>query len=360
MQLDSIDFLHSPRIQQLQEQVKSAETENQKRIFLSALTREIVNAINNIASQQFEDGVTVNNFDEVTAALQNQLTKANKPIMALLKGLNLTTEAQTKLISDIDNKAQSDFKNEFQPLIIKRQKQLVHIDNLHEIPSTEEVSVNNLTDLLPHLKDISDKISALTLDVNIEAPKITVNPTPINIPATVFPEAINLEPLLRTIESGLNRIRTNSETRPLAVRLSDGQNWLKEIVKIQQETSKAVAAFAGGNDQIRLLDSNRNFVNPASAEGQLAPSSVGDGTATVVTAGTRVQLSVTSVPCSRVIVVGNSANVGKIWLGGATIATARGRPLNQEQSEVLRVRNLNLVYIDADNSNDGVTFAYEA
>ncbi len=87
-------------------------------------------------------------------------------------------------------------------------------------------------------------------------------------------------------------------------------------------------------------------------------STVGDGSKNVTTAGTRVQLSSSSVPCRRVEIVAKSGNVGTIWVGGSTIAAGRGRPLVALQSTILEVSNLNLVYFDSDVSNEGVTWIY--
>ncbi len=263
MQLDNTDFLQAPRIQQLKEQIASSESESDKRRFLTMLTTEIIKAINNIASQKFDDGVSVENFDEVTAALRNELARANKPLQQLLAQLNITAAQQSKLISDIETKAQSDFRNEFQPIVIKRHKTVTHIDNLHEVPLTEDVSVNNFSELTTYLQQVVDKISALKLNVTLPAPQVTVNPTAVNIPETVLNiPAIDLEPMISALDKILKVLRSNNKSNPLAVRLTDGSDWLKKLVEVQKETSRAVAAFAGGNDQMRLVDINRTVINP--------------------------------------------------------------------------------------------------
>lgn len=353
--MQELDYFQSDRMLQLQEQIKATESENERKVFLSALAREIVNAINGIAGQKFDDGATINNFDEVQAALRNELNRVTKPLTKLLQGLNLSTEAQSKLLMDIEVKASQDFRNEFQPIIVKRQKQLVHIDNLDEIPVINELSVTNLGELEAYFTTLGEVIRT-ALKIDIAAPVVHVAPAQVNIPETRIPE-VSFDNLIGTLEKLLKPLYKNSKTIPLAVRMTNGQEWVKELKEIANTGKQTVQYMS---ETSRLRDSKGNFINPATADGQQAPATLGDGTATVTVAGTRVQLSLTPVACSRVIIVGNSANVGKVYVGGVTIATGRGRPLNQEQNETLRIRNLNQVYIDSDNSGDGVSFVYEA
>ncbi len=359
--MQDLGFLQSPRLQALQKQAETTQQEADKRSFLIMLVKEVINAINETTVAKIEGGVDVNNLDEVTAALRNELARANKPVTEILKKLNLSTQDQTSVIQQIEKKAIDDFNKQYQTVIVKRVKDQVEVTNLSDLAFPAQVGINNLSDLEAYFKDLADKIEAMDLVVNIPAPQVTVTPAPVFLPDNKFPEinipVVDLNPLITAIKTSLNRLSSNSETRPLAVRLTDGQNWIKELIKAQERTSQAVAAFAGGSDQVRILDANRNIVNFGNTS---APSTVGDGTATVTTAGTKVQLSATSVPCRYVIVVGNTGNTGKVYLGGATIATARGRPLNQEQSEKIDIDNLNKVYIDADNNTDGVTFTYVA
>ena len=93
---------------------------------------------------------------------------------------------------------------------------------------------------------------------------------------------------------------------------------------------------------------------------QHIPNTIGDGSATVTTAGTRVQLTSTSTPCIYAIVVAKNANTGVIWVGGSTVADGRGRPLVSLQAERIDIDDLSNIYIDADADNQGVTYAYVA
>ena len=90
--------------------------------------------------------------------------------------------------------------------------------------------------------------------------------------------------------------------------------------------------------------------------------SVGDGTASVTTAGSEVQLS--NVSCKRVVIQAHESNAGTIVVGGSTVVAAlvgrRGVALYPTQSHVFYVSNLNLLYIDGTVSGDKVNYFYES
>lgn len=90
---------------------------------------------------------------------------------------------------------------------------------------------------------------------------------------------------------------------------------------------------------------------------------IGDGTKSVTSAGTAVALAATR-PISRVDVTAKINNTGFIVVGGSTVvanqATRRGTPLAQGDTATLFVNDLAKVYIDAENSGDGVTYTFYA
>lgn len=88
-------------------------------------------------------------------------------------------------------------------------------------------------------------------------------------------------------------------------------------------------------------------------------STIGDGSKNVTTAGSRVQLSASSVPVKKVTVQAKTANTQNIYVGGSTIAAGRGIILLPFNSILLTPSDLNLVFIDSDVNGEGVTFTYE-
>ena len=92
---------------------------------------------------------------------------------------------------------------------------------------------------------------------------------------------------------------------------------------------------------------------------QRVPDVFGDGSQSVTTAGTRVQLITTVTPCMRAVITAKGSNTGNIWVGGSTVANGRGKQLVPLQDIEIFIDDLSKVYIDATSSGDGVCYVYE-
>lgn len=103
-----------------------------------------------------------------------------------------------------------------------------------------------------------------------------------------------------------------------------------------------------------------------SALGGIAPAStIDDGTVSVTTAGTRVQLS--NVACKKVLIQchesnGSLGNGGSITVGGSNVVAAlgsrRGYTIYPTQSQMFEVSNLNKLYIDALDNGAKINYIY--
>lgn len=124
----------------------------------------------------------------------------------------------------------------------------------------------------------------------------------------------------------------------------------------------------GWKDVIGLKDLLGSQINPATEDkqddiisGLGGSTSIGDGTATVVSAGTAVQLSDVSV--RKVIIQAHESNAGTVVIGGSNVVAAlvgrRGVALFPTQSQAFQVDNLNKLYIDSTESSDKVNYYYE-
>lgn len=91
-------------------------------------------------------------------------------------------------------------------------------------------------------------------------------------------------------------------------------------------------------------------------------SSVGNGKKTVLSAGTAVQLSATSVECKRIDITALPTNTNPIAVGSstvlATVGSESGALISPLGSYTLYVTDLSLIYIDAQTSGEGVTYTY--
>jgi len=78
-------------------------------------------------------------------------------------------------------------------------------------------------------------------------------------------------------------------------------------------------------------------------------STIQNGRQTVTTAGTRVQLSSTDTPCTKVVITAETDNTGVITVGGSgvvgALATRQGTPLSAGASVTVLVNNLNKIYL---------------
>jgi len=87
-------------------------------------------------------------------------------------------------------------------------------------------------------------------------------------------------------------------------------------------------------------------------------SAIGSGQQVVAAAGTRVQLSATSVPILSVTVKALATNTGDIYIGGANVAAGNGYILASGEPVSLDVDDLADVWIDAAVNGEGVSFIY--
>lgn len=120
--------------------------------------------------------------------------------------------------------------------------------------------------------------------------------------------------------------------------------------------------FLGNPRQIQ--DMSDTLDNLEILLGALNPNAtISDGRRTVASAGTRVQLSTTSVPVKKVIIQALQSNTGFIAVGGSTVVAAtgseRGYILLPFNSITLTVTNLNLIYLDSTVDGEGVSYTYE-
>ena len=86
--------------------------------------------------------------------------------------------------------------------------------------------------------------------------------------------------------------------------------------------------------------------------------SVADGRKVVTTAGTRVQFD--ALDCRSVAFTADAANVGTVVIGGPTCVAAagtrQGTPLAAGDTAIFSVWNMNVLFMDATTSGEGVSY----
>lgn len=360
MNIEDEDFLHTPRFQTAMERVKEASDREERVGLLRSLFEEIRKSSGSI-TDRIGDGVSVNNLDEVHAAFKNEINRAVKVFTGLMKEMKISSEDQAKVLQDVQKKSEDRFNKTFDTVVIKRPRDFVYVENLSDLFIPDNVKVSNLSDLKAYFDSLSSLLRE-KFKIEIPAPQVTVKPAEVRIPETVIPP-VNLSPIedaITTLGKSLKKLKDNNKSNPLAVRLSDGGEWLEKLVEVQKETSKAVAAFAGGSDRVMVRDANGNIIDFG---GVGVPASTGDGTKAVTSAGTAEAFTATSTPCKYVIVNADLGNTNPVVVGGSTVVAAsgsqRGVVLIPGNNPVrIEIDNVNKLYVDSQTNGDKVCYAY--
>lgn len=352
-------FINNPRIKKIREAMKKTKDKNERNKHIEGLVAAIIAKLEEVGSKGISGEVTVNNLDDVRASLRNELARANKPVAALIKDLNLSAKEQTRLMKEVQDRSLQAAKDGFEQVFIKKVKDKVTITNLQDIIFPENVKINNLNELEIYFTALADSLKD-SLNITLPEPKVTVLPTPVNIPKTeVNVPEVDLNPLLKAINSNLQKLKSNSVTRPLAVRLSDGQKWIR---KIASEIGQMKTTLAGFSDIIRLRGKSGTIINPATSENQLPPGSIVSGRKTVITGGTAVQLIATATPCRYVLVGSDSANIDLIAVGDSGVVAAadsqQGVIITGPRPEKIDIDDVSKLWVDSIEDGDSVCFAY--
>ena len=134
----------------------------------------------------------------------------------------------------------------------------------------------------------------------------------------------------------------------------------------KRDVNRIVALLATGNDadadvlRILLDPTTKRLLVDALTE-MTGHAAVGEGTKTITTTGTAVQLP--NNACKRVFVQAKSDNSGIVVIGGsavvAAVGTRKGLALYKTQGQWFYVDNTNLLYADSTSSGDVVHFFFE-
>ena len=89
-------------------------------------------------------------------------------------------------------------------------------------------------------------------------------------------------------------------------------------------------------------------------------TSMSGGRKVVTTGGTSEQVVTVETPCSAVVIQSLRTNSGNVAIGGpdvdVTAGSENGIELTAGQISVINLHDLSILYIDADNSNEGINY----
>lgn len=348
------ELFDNPQINRLKDRVLRAQDENEQLLLIKSLFNVIQNSSKSVVDR-LEEGLQINNFDEIHAALRNEFNRNAKSLRDALSDLKLSNEEWMEIIASLKRDSEKRIDGDIQTIRIKKPRDKVMVTNFEDLVIPGEILVGNLSDLQKYFDSLAEVIKS-TFNINIPTPEVTVSPPEIRIPETnvSIPET-DLRPIVKALDSNLNKIKTNSKERPLAVRLSDGRQFIDKITALLEDQK---IAFQGFNENVRLRDKNGNVINAATEESVSVPGSIGTGNKDVSSAGTAVQLAATATACKKVYVTGKAANTGKIYYGGASVDSSNGAFLYAGQTVEIIINDVSKIYIDADTNSEGVQYTY--
>lgn len=265
--------------------------------------------------------VSVANFDVLRLGLRKELDRLKTKI-----GNDSNSNRGISLSMDING------MNDLMRLLVKMMEFLSSVDFKPEVEINPTFTVPDIT--IPDIKIPEIKVPS----VIVPTPNVTVNPE------------VNVD--VKGIIGALENLKFLSDrpNKPISVRMSDGQKFVKAIQDLQKATDNLGVVYSGSSGL--STDDLRNL-------GMAVTNTVGDGSKTVTTAGTRVQLTSSNVPCRKVKVIALAANTGTIWVGGATVASGRGEPLvSQQSTDWIETTNVSNIYIDSTVNAEGVSYIY--
>lgn len=284
-------------------EAKAAKSDAEAQAILLQAIGEVRDAVSGIAIES----VTVENLDEVQAALHNELTKVSKPIIAAIEKLNISKERAEKLKAEIDSKNRNALRETHDIQIIRKPKQRFVVENLGDIAFPESLKITNFEDLKNYFSGLEECIKNL-YDFEIPAPHVTVNPPAINIPEIKLPDqAVNID-LSRVIDA-LDPLKFLSDrpNKPIAVRLSDGSKFIQTLRTLIDNQEKQMAAFSGGLTESSARKAFRSANQPVLG---------GVGSKELTSAGTAAAITSSSLPC-RYVDISTNAGLANVGTSGA-------------------------------------------
>lgn len=344
----ALDFMQKPRVQQRMRQLQESQSEEDRLQLALNLFKEIQRASESIVDK-IDDGVVVNNFDEVSAALKNETKNNTTRLLKALKQLKISGEEQSRIIQAVQERQMRDTENEFQTIRIKKPRDKVFVENLDEVVLPESMTVDNLQELEQYFDSLSQVIRD-NFNIDIPTPEVNVQAPEVNVPdVNVNPEIdiSSLKDQIKKVNQSLKKIKNNRSTNPLAVRLSDGEEFIESMRTITDNLNQAFAGFPGTVKIAKNSSVNTN-----------SPKSIASGSKDVSSAGTAEKLVSSSTPCKEVIIVAKSDNTGKIYVGGSSVSSSDGAFIFAGATMRISIDDVSSIWIDADTSNEGVQFTY--
>lgn len=267
-------------------EAERAKNEAEAQAILLGAIAEVRDAVSEIAVEH----VTVDNLDEVQAAIHNELKKISKPIIAALEKLNLSEGRINQIKADLDQKNRAAINESHDIQIIKKPRQRITVDNLSDMVFPESLKVTNFEELKQSFKDLEECIKNL-YGFEIPIPQVTVEAPIVNIPEIRVPEqSVNID--FKSILKALDPLKFLSDRakKPLSVRLSDGKDFIKAIRTVVENQEKQMAAFSQGLNESGATKAFRRALDTGVKFAKIDAATSGDNTLVAAVAGKKIRV----------------------------------------------------------------------
>jgi len=344
--------------------VRSVDQKNQAEalsILLESID-DVRESLSKVIVENMGKEVNLGSLDAVKAHLRNELNRVSKPIITAIDSLALDKDKLEKIKRDIEAKNAIALEENFDIQVIRRPKQRLEIANLSDIAFPEALKVTNFEELKEYFVALEECIKKL-YDFEIPTPQVTVNPPDINFPEIKIPEqAVNID--LQKVIDALDPLKFLSDRakKPLAVRLSDGKDFIKSLRTLVDNQEKQMAAFSQGLNESSATKAFRRALDTGVKFAKIDAATSGDNTLVAAVAGKKIRvISLLLVSSGTVNVrfesgASGTALTGQMnliantgfsmnWNPGGWFETAAGELLNLELSGATSVDG-NLSYVE--------------
>lgn len=141
--------------------------------------------------------------------------------------------------------------------------------------------------------------------------------------------------------------------------ITGGGGGVAEDVNINEVGGTATAVNAGtaNNGTLRVIIASDQSSIPVTTT-PVENSAITSGSKSVTSAGTAEALVGGSTPANSVIISALLTNTGTMYIGGATVDSTNGIPLDPGDAVVIEIDDLNVIYVDSSVNAEGVTYNY--
>lgn len=273
-------------------------------------------------TRKFIEDVEKRKPDSRSARALEDIAQMIGGLVGLLGTQSRTNEDSTKKITD----ALADVKKSVVTLNDKETPEMPDyaqpvVEGLRKLESSLTEALNSI-DIKPQF---TPNIQVASPNVNVETPEVDLSGIEkvlkSDIPAA-FKAAIKLIPESKEPDNS-------------------------EVENLLQEMSQKLSSIDTASRMKPMFPTTLKVTNPDGSYvgGSSTPTSIFNGSVTVTTAGTRVQMP--STVAKSVTIKADIANVGIIYIGNVSVTAANGIELGPGDGISFDIANINTIYIDA-------------